>query len=137
MATIVPGDMVRTPLGKGVVQEVRYRGLLVLIGNRSVVVDARDATIGDPPSNSKRRSAAAGDPSPHGLSRYRSVGHRGDTGVGFGGRLCDSPPCGARHDAAPADIGSTRRRRDARSDATDGGSGPGRVMALGPAGRAR
>ncbi len=64
MATIVPGDMVRTPLGKGVVQEVRHRGLLVLIGNRSVVVDARDASLSDPPSRSKRRPAPAGDPTP-------------------------------------------------------------------------
>ena len=55
MATIAPGDLVRTPLGKGVVQEVRRRGLLVLIGNRSVVVDARDARISDPPSGSRRR----------------------------------------------------------------------------------
>jgi len=62
MATIVPGDTVRTPLGKGVVQEVRHRGLLVLIGNRSVVVDARDASVSDPPSRSKRRPAPAGDP---------------------------------------------------------------------------
>jgi dsDNA-specific endonuclease/ATPase MutS2 len=62
MATIVPGDTVRTPLGKGVVQEVRHRGLLVLIGNRSVVVDARDASLSDPPSRSKRRPAPTGDP---------------------------------------------------------------------------
>ena len=72
MATIVPGDTVRTPLGKGVVQEVRHRGrLLVLIGNRSVVVDARDASIGDPPSKSKRRPAPAGDPAPHDDDRDR------------------------------------------------------------------
>ena len=50
MATIVPGDTVRTPLGKGVVQEVRHRDrLLVLIGNRSVVVDAGDVHVSDPP----------------------------------------------------------------------------------------
>jgi DNA mismatch repair protein MutS2 len=57
---------VRTPLGKGVVQKVGHRGrLLVLIGNRSVVVDARDASISDPPSKAKRRPAPAGDPVPH------------------------------------------------------------------------
>ena len=66
MATLVPGDTVRTPLGKGVVQEVRHRGrLLVLIGNRSVVVDARDATASDPPAKPKRRPPPAGDPAPH------------------------------------------------------------------------
>ena len=65
MATIVHGDTVRTPLGKGVVQEVRHGGrLLVLIGSRSVVVDARDASISDPPSGSKRRPAPAIDPPP-------------------------------------------------------------------------
>jgi dsDNA-specific endonuclease/ATPase MutS2 len=71
MATIVQGDTVRTPLGKGVVQEVRHRGLLVLIGNRSVVVDARDASLSDPPSRSKRRSEAAGDPVPRDDDRDR------------------------------------------------------------------
>jgi DNA mismatch repair protein MutS2 len=65
MATLVPGDSVRTPLGKGVVQEVRHRGrLLVLIGDRRVVIDARDATAGDPPPQGKRRTAPAGDPAP-------------------------------------------------------------------------
>jgi dsDNA-specific endonuclease/ATPase MutS2 len=59
MTTIVPGDTVRTPLGKGVVQEVRHRGrLLVLVGNRSVVVDAADARVGDPASKAKRRAPA-------------------------------------------------------------------------------
>jgi dsDNA-specific endonuclease/ATPase MutS2 len=71
MATIVQGDTVRTPLGKGVVQEVRHRGLLVLIGNRSVLVAARDASISDPPSGSKRRSAPAGDPAPRDDDRDR------------------------------------------------------------------
>jgi DNA mismatch repair protein MutS2 len=71
MATIVPGDTVRTPLGKGVVQEVRHRGLLVLVGNRSVVVDARDASISDPQSKSKRRPASAADPAPHDDDRER------------------------------------------------------------------
>jgi dsDNA-specific endonuclease/ATPase MutS2 len=65
MATIVPGDTVRTPLGKGVVQEVRQRGrLLVLIGNRSVVVEAHDARAGDPPAPARRRPASPGDPAP-------------------------------------------------------------------------
>ena len=71
MATIVQGDTVRTPLGKGVVQEVRRRGLLVLIGNRSVVVDARDASVSDPPSRSKRQSVPAGDPAPRDDGRDR------------------------------------------------------------------
>ena len=63
MATLVPGDTVRTPLGKGVVQEVRQHGrLVVLIGNRSVVVDARDASVSDRPSAAKRRPVPAGQP---------------------------------------------------------------------------
>jgi DNA mismatch repair protein MutS2 len=66
MATFVPGDTVRTPLGKGVVQDLRHRGrLLILIGNRSVVVDGRDATRVDPPRASSRqtsRTAHAGPP---------------------------------------------------------------------------
>ena len=54
MATFVPGDTVRTPLGKGVVQEVRHRGrLLVLIGSRSVVVDAADVSW---PTRRRKRS---------------------------------------------------------------------------------
>jgi len=54
---------VRTPLGKGVVQEVRQHGrLVVLIGNRSVVVDARDASVSDRPSAAKRRPVPAGQP---------------------------------------------------------------------------
>ncbi len=65
MTTLVPGDTVRTPLGKGVVQQVRHHGrLLVLIGNHSVVVDARDATPGDPPPKARRRSASAVDAAP-------------------------------------------------------------------------
>ena len=72
MTTIVPGDTVRTPLGKGVVQEVRHRGrLLVLIGNRSVVLDARDARAGDPPSTAKRQPVPAADPAPHDDDRDR------------------------------------------------------------------
>ena len=71
MATIVPGDTVRTPLGKGVVQEVRHRGrLLVLIGNRSVVVDARDTRVSDP-SAPKRRLARTADPAPQDDDRDR------------------------------------------------------------------
>jgi len=62
MAAIAAGDTVRTPLGKGVVQEVRRRDLVVLIGNRSVVVAARDASLGDPPSGSKRRPPAEHPP---------------------------------------------------------------------------
>jgi DNA mismatch repair protein MutS2 len=63
MATIVAGDTVRTPLGTGVVQEVRHGGrhgrLVVLIGNRSVVVDGAEATVSAPPARSKRRAAVA------------------------------------------------------------------------------
>jgi dsDNA-specific endonuclease/ATPase MutS2 len=73
MTTFVPGDTVRTPLGQGVVQEVRHRGrLLVLIGSRSVVVDGADVRPADPPSKAKRRPAPAdaaaardADRSPH------------------------------------------------------------------------
>ena len=64
MAAIAAGDTVRTPLGKGVVQEVRRRSLLVLIGNRSVVVDVRDVRVDDSPSKSKRGSASGGGPAP-------------------------------------------------------------------------
>jgi len=71
MATIVQGDTVRTPLGKGVVQEVRRRGLLVLIGKRSVLIDARDASVGDPPSKSKRRGAPADAAAPRDDDRDR------------------------------------------------------------------
>jgi dsDNA-specific endonuclease/ATPase MutS2 len=71
MAAIVAGDTVRTPLGKGVVQEVRRRSLIVLIGNRSVVVDARDVGAGEPPAKAKRRSAPAGDPAPPDRARDR------------------------------------------------------------------
>jgi DNA mismatch repair protein MutS2 len=72
MATLVPGDTVRTPLGKGVVQEVRRRGrLLVLIGNRAVVIDARDASPGTAPRPSKGRSARGGDSAPPDDDRER------------------------------------------------------------------
>jgi DNA mismatch repair protein MutS2 len=75
MATIIPGALVRTPLGKGVVQEVRHRDrLLVLIGNRSVVVDARDASVSDPPSRPKRRRALTHDTVPEGDDRDRRRG---------------------------------------------------------------
>lgn len=80
MATVVPGDTVRTPLGKGVVQAVRQHGrLVVLIGNRSVVVDARDATVADLPSTSKskpkRGLAPADEPAPrdHDQDRRRTA----------------------------------------------------------------
>ncbi|MEO5818893.1 MAG: Smr/MutS family protein [Vicinamibacteraceae bacterium] len=66
MTTLVPGDTVRTPLGKGVVQEVRqHRRLLVLIGNRSVVVDAGDAIRDGSHGKAARRSEKAGDAAPH------------------------------------------------------------------------
>jgi len=65
MAPLVPGDTVRTRLGKGVVQEVRHRGqLLVLIGDRRVVVEGADATFIEAPSTSKRRGAPTGEPTP-------------------------------------------------------------------------
>jgi DNA mismatch repair protein MutS2 len=72
MTAIVPGDTVRTPLGKGVVQEIRRRSLLVLIDNRSVVVDARDVRVDDSPSKSKRGSAPGGDPTPRDDGRERT-----------------------------------------------------------------
>ncbi len=65
MATFVPGDTVRTPLGQGVVQEVRHRGrLLVLIGSRSVVVDVADVKLADTPSKAQRRPAPVDDAAP-------------------------------------------------------------------------
>ena len=73
MTTIVPGDTVRTPLGKGVVQEVRHRGrLLVLIGNRSVVVDARDIRASDPPSPPKPRRTRTAELAPGDAERDRA-----------------------------------------------------------------
>lgn len=46
MSTPAVGDLVQTPLGKGVVREVRRNGsLVVIIGNRSVVVTATDVTM--------------------------------------------------------------------------------------------
>ena len=72
MAPLVPGDTVRTPLGKGVVQEVRHRGRLrVLIGNRSVVVDAADVRASEPPAKVKRPATTAGEPVPDADDRSR------------------------------------------------------------------
>jgi dsDNA-specific endonuclease/ATPase MutS2 len=78
MATFRPGDTVRTPLGRGVVQEVRHRGRLLLrIGDRSVVVDGSDVTIADPPGKARPRPALAADrdaaPSDDGGGRRRDA----------------------------------------------------------------
>jgi DNA mismatch repair protein MutS2 len=62
-AAPVPGDSVHTPLGRGVVLEVRQRGrLLVLIGSRSVVVPAGDATPGPSPARTRHRRGPAAAP---------------------------------------------------------------------------
>jgi dsDNA-specific endonuclease/ATPase MutS2 len=72
MTTPVPGDTVRTPFGTGVVQDVRRQGrLVVLIGNRNVVVDGRDARPGDPPSKVRRRPASDASAAPTGAERER------------------------------------------------------------------
>ncbi len=76
MPTIVPGDAVRTPLGKGVVLEVRKNGrLVVLIGDRNVVVDAGAATVVPPPKASTRasRAPAAVASAPRDVERERRV----------------------------------------------------------------
>jgi dsDNA-specific endonuclease/ATPase MutS2 len=76
MATLVPGDTVRTPLGTGVVQAVRHRGrLVVLIGNRSVVVDAADARLDEPTAKAraKRRSARNNEPATDDPARDRRL----------------------------------------------------------------
>ena len=76
--TFSPGDCVQTPLGKGVVREVRTSGrLLVIIGERSVVVDVARVKRIDPPRTSSRTKHAdipvAGEPDdrfgPGGLGR--------------------------------------------------------------------
>ena len=55
-----PGALVQTPLGKGVVREVRNNGRLVVeIGNRSVVVEERTVA----PLDTPRRSALKKAPS--------------------------------------------------------------------------
>lgn len=61
MTKIDPGMAVRTPLGKGVVREVRKNGrLIVLIGDRAVVVDAGSVTPGEPAKAPARRIRRAG-----------------------------------------------------------------------------
>lgn len=59
------GDLVQTPLGKGVVREVRRNGnLVVIIGNRSVVVTSTDVTMpagGERKAKQARRAGSAGD----------------------------------------------------------------------------
>ena len=59
MPAFSPGDLVRTMLGKGVIREVRENGqLLVTIGDRSVLVAARDVLVVDPPKTSKKKHRA-------------------------------------------------------------------------------
>lgn len=59
MTAIVAGDIVRTPLGTGVVREVRRNGrLLVAIGDRGVVVEAGATSVVAPPSRSARKRRA-------------------------------------------------------------------------------
>jgi DNA mismatch repair protein MutS2 len=63
MAIFVPGDTVRTALGRGVVEEIRHHGrLLVLIGARRIVVDAADAAPVGAAVKSRRRAATTGQP---------------------------------------------------------------------------
>lgn len=65
LAFAAPGDVVQTPLGKGVVREVRTSGHLVVeIGERRVVVAARDVRpIAAPSASSRRKGIAAVQPS--------------------------------------------------------------------------
>jgi DNA mismatch repair protein MutS2 len=61
-----PGDLVQTPLGKGVVREARNNGrLIVEIGSRSVVIEERTAAAVEAPkerAGKKKRGAAAPTP---------------------------------------------------------------------------
>jgi len=64
MPAVEVGDTVGTPLGKGVVCEVRKNGrLLVLIGERRLVVEAGSARVVDRPVKAagKRQPAATGE----------------------------------------------------------------------------
>lgn len=66
MPAVEVGDTVGTPLGKGVVCEVRKNGrLLVLIGERRLVVEAGSAKVVDRPGKTagKRRPASTGETS--------------------------------------------------------------------------
>ena len=50
------GDLVHTPLGKGVIREIRGRRVVVTIGDRAVVVDAGDVTKPQPERKTKKKS---------------------------------------------------------------------------------
>ena len=58
MAAFAPGEHVLTPLGKGVVLEVRNRRLLVRVQSRDVLLDARDIKPATAPSTPPGTSAA-------------------------------------------------------------------------------
>jgi dsDNA-specific endonuclease/ATPase MutS2 len=53
------GDLVHTPLGKGVIREIRGRRFVVTIGARAVVVDAGDVTLPLPDRKAKKTSRRA------------------------------------------------------------------------------
>lgn len=58
MATFTVGDTVQTPLGKGVVRELRSGGqLVVVIGQRNVLVAGRDARAIASPNRATKKAA--------------------------------------------------------------------------------
>jgi dsDNA-specific endonuclease/ATPase MutS2 len=57
MAVASPGESVQTPLGKGVILEVRNRRVLVQIQDRAVLLNARDVTPIAPPKAAAARPA--------------------------------------------------------------------------------
>lgn len=79
--TFSTGDPVQTPLGKGVVREVRSNGrLVVLIGDRSVVVDATSARLLESPKKPSKqdRQVAAGTAEHNDWSNSRGVSREVD-----------------------------------------------------------
>src|SRR5215218_8501574 len=63
MAAFAPGEQVHTPLGKGVVLEVRNRRVLVRVQARDVLLASRDvrviATESSTPLRARRRKTSA------------------------------------------------------------------------------
>ena len=60
-----PGDLVQTPLGKGVVRESRNNGrLIVEIGSRSVVLEERAVAPLDAPKQPAGKKKRAPEPAP-------------------------------------------------------------------------
>ncbi len=77
MAAFSPGEHVLTPLGKGVVLDVRNRRVLVRVKSRDVLLDVRDIKSAAAATASPARSSAAGKRSA--LGRAGPVGSAGST----------------------------------------------------------